>query len=316
MTSNSKGFVHLFLLMPIIILAIGLAVYLAFKNITLSPTNSLSPTPINKAATYQDNNPSVTPYPTNSIKINKNSNTLINNLYNYSFDYPNDWTLISQKDSGGTVFIGQPGDISIYPPGEDIGSPYSRSIDITTLEVGNKIRYYNIVTEEDFNEWITKSPDENQNQQYYKLKNLVVGSLSAVQFVYQSRGSGSDPYYSIVTAFIRDGKRYFIESGVNESDVNKNMNTYNQILSTFKFLDQPTIEKVTKVSNEIPEELQCANDIDCGINFCAGCKPMNKEYIETENGICTVACTNTPVCYQGICVSKGLENSNYLQITN
>ncbi|OGG14810.1 hypothetical protein A2773_06950 [Candidatus Gottesmanbacteria bacterium RIFCSPHIGHO2_01_FULL_39_10] len=52
----------------------------------------------------------------------------------------------------------------------------------------------------------------------------------------------------------------------------------NQILSTFKFVDQK-------------DELSCQTDSDCSVELC-GCKAKNKNFIDTSKNICTVMCGN------------------------
>jgi hypothetical protein len=59
--------------------------------------------------------------------------------------------------------------------------------------------------------------------------------------------------------------------------------------------------------SDIPEELKCEEDSNCGVNIC-DCKALNKNYIEPEDKICMRVCNKVPICYQGRCIFKGEEN--------
>lgn len=88
---------------------------------------------------------------------------------------------------------------------------------------------------------------------------------------------------------------------------------FDQILSTFKFLGKLEILNVTKIPSEIPEELKCATDEDCGINTCS-CQVVNKKYLNPGGKICMRECDKIPVCFQKRCVAKGEENRYEVEI--
>lgn len=72
-------------------------------------------------------------------------------------------------------------------------------------------------------------------------------------------------------------------------------------------LPEPRINKSEEIPLDIPEELKCEEDNDCGVDFC-GCKALNKNYIEPTDKICMMVCDKTPICYRNRCIFKGEEN--------
>ncbi len=89
---------------------------------------------------------------------------------------------------------------------------------------------------------------------------------------------------------------------------------FNQILSTFEFIDNKTIAG-KKVENQIPQDAYCQSDADCGVNIC-DCKAQNSNYIKDEDKICMRVCSGTPVCFKNRCIFKGNEDKYYLEIDN
>ena len=83
-----------------------------------------------------------------------------------------------------------------------------------------------------------------------------------------NQGGGKNPYY----------------------DQTKNLwiNNIDQILSTFKFVDQTN-------------QISCTNDSDCGVNIC-DCKADLEKNILVKDKICTRYCPGIPKCIDSKCV--------------
>ena len=82
---RQKGFAHLFLIIGVVLVAMGAIGYLAYQNAQLSKeANNTVPTAAKS-----------TPLPTSNVtqesKENETWNTYTHPKYNYSFDYPSDW---------------------------------------------------------------------------------------------------------------------------------------------------------------------------------------------------------------------------------
>jgi len=103
-----------------------------------------------------------------------------------------------------------------------------------------------------------------------------VGSSSSVK-------TTQDKYECVYNAFVSEEK-VFVESQYHEGS----QKIIDQILSTFKFLDQNT------VSNS------CAADADCGVNIC-DCKAELKQNIPEAKKICAGYCPGTPRCINNQC---------------
>jgi len=71
--------------------------------------------------------------------------------------------------------------------------------------------------------------------------------------------------------------------------------------------------KGERFPSDIPEELKCEKDGDCGVKIC-GCEALNKSYIKPEDKICLMVCNKTPICYQNHCVFRGEENTYRIEI--
>lgn len=66
--------------------------------------------------------------------------------------------------------------------------------------------------------------------------------------------------------------------------------------------DACTVNLCKEVNQKELEETYCAKDEDCGMNFCDGCKAMNKKYIPVNKLACMVACPQTK-CISNKCTS-------------
>lgn len=177
--------------------------------------------------------PTATPLPTQIPTPDETANwkTYTNNKLNYSIKIPRDW-LIDDKEN---VFIRTSGEAIFLPQSEKDKGVFSTKIAITKL-TNEKIRY-SLNTETQFNEWLLM-PAATDVRRLAKVENLKIDNLDAVKFISTTLpGDATEPFFSIVTWFRKNGSNYYIEFGGDEKIVNGNVNIYNQILSTFKFLD-------------------------------------------------------------------------------
>jgi len=155
------------------------------------------------------------------------------NVHKYSIKIPQEW---ATDDSGG-VFIGIPGEVTFIPPGgmatESAGFRTQIAITVMTNE---KIRY-ELNSQEQYGEWLTKPISTGEGERLYKSGNTALGNIKAVQLVSRTLpGDPTESFYSVVTWFRKNGANYYIELGGEESKVLENIVTYNQILESFSFL--------------------------------------------------------------------------------
>ncbi|KKU63533.1 MAG: hypothetical protein UX86_C0022G0007 [Candidatus Amesbacteria bacterium GW2011_GWC1_47_15] len=143
------------------------------------------------------------------------------------------------KENIGSLseFIGIPGEVTFIPPGgmatESAGFRTQIAITVMTNE---KIRY-ELNSQEQYGEWLTKPISTGEGERLYKSGNTALGNIKAVQLVSRTLpGDPTESFYSVVTWFRKNGANYYIELGGEESKVLENIVTYNQILESFSFL--------------------------------------------------------------------------------
>lgn len=187
----------------------------------------------------------------------------------YTFKYPSDWY---QNECGGAGITNT--------PVNDCGS--DRILTFTVEEGGGN-----------FDEYITKRGFKD----YYDFieKNIAItGSdykyvSNNKEFIGVLKQGVSAPglfYKGIWTQFPYKDKTYYVIYHKVTKDELDYLTIYNQILSTFTFLDQ--------------EIISCEKDDECAVELC-GCVAKRKEFINPEKNICTVVC-DKPKCVDNKCV--------------
>ena len=207
------------LVLFVIIAVLGIATYAMGAKIKPTPTATPTPLAVIK--------PTPTPDPTADWK------TYTSTLNKYSIKIPLDWII----DDHNGVFVNIPGEVTFTPPNEmkiQIDS-FRTKIAITVMST-QKIRY-SLNTQEQFDEWFSMKPASDVRRPA-KVENLKIDELDAVKFINNTLpGDATEPFFSTVVWFRKNGNNYYIElGGANEQTVNKNIATFDQILSTFKFL--------------------------------------------------------------------------------
>ena len=255
MLRKSKGFAHLFLLVVIVIVGIGGILYYSWQKglIRITPSQEVSPTP--------------TPDPTTDWKTYKNAK------YGYTIKYPPDYRIeIKNQDL-----------VILYPPQH----PQSKFGYITIYRLREKKYLEN--TEEYFDKLLNFYPKPtyrivDESKKRFKLNGLEVFSF---RFEYLEREIKSVKLLKENLGFSID----FLGGHLNENkglSTNEyyNIETFDQILSTFKFIDStPSVEnwkeKVSTCINSesflypnLPELQESGNTnlVELNIETCDTCR--------------------------------------------
>ena len=216
--------------------------------------------------------PEPTPVPTPEATLDPTADwkTYTSSINKYSIKIPKDW----QSDDSKGVFIYLPGDVTFTPLSEmdiEIDS-FRTKIAITAMTTEN-IRY-SLNTQQQFEEWYDKTPATDV-QKLAKVENTIIDGVRAVKFISTTLpGEATEPFFSIVTWFIKDGKNYYIEFGGDEEKVTNNINIYNQILSTFKFTDISPTPTTTTSINKV-KILDTSSWVDYSCNLISYKLPSN-----------------------------------------
>lgn len=224
--NNQKGLSSLLIVVLIALAVSGYFLYL--KNISQNqkkPTPELS-TQISTIAQDKKNIGSIEKDEKTGEQLYKN------NILNYSIKVPKNWII---KDNPG-VFVGIPGEAFLYYPGQNSDS-YSRTgigIFAAKYKAGPNLSY-----EGDFNQALNEKSSLGEGKNVFKIDNLKIAGQNAVQFVQKSLpGDPTETFYSVKTWMVyKDMNYYFVFSG-DEDFIKQNLKLYNNILSTFEFLDQ------------------------------------------------------------------------------
>ena len=93
-------------------------------------------------------------------------------------------------------------------------------------------------------------------------------------------GESIETHYFYIALLKKDEDIYNISlDSIDYNEYIKSSSLFDQILSTFKFIDSP-------------DETSCQTDSDCGVELC-GCTAKNRNFIDTNKNICTVMCGDT-----------------------
>jgi len=182
------------------------------------------------------------PTPTPAPKVEDETNdwkTYTNETLGYTIKIPKDWVIDEHKG----VFVGLAGEAT-FTPSSEIEETQGEGADVFRTKVAilamttEKVRY-NLNTKQQFDEWLVKDVSSGEGERLFKIGNVKIGGFDAVKFV--SRALPGDPaesYYGIITWLHRNGTNYYMELySINETNASKLTSVYDQILSTFKFLD-------------------------------------------------------------------------------
>ncbi len=196
----------------------------------VTPTPTPTPTPVPVPA--PESTPAPVTDPTAGWK------TYTNGTNGYAVKIPQDWIVDDHKG----VFVSVPGEVTFTPPSEvgaegEAGDVFRTKVAILVMTT-EKIRY-TLNTQQQFDEWLTKSVSSGEGARLFKIGDIRVGGLDAVTFVSRSlAGDSAGAYYGVVTWFRKNGANYYLELySTSENKASQFASIYNQILSTFKFLD-------------------------------------------------------------------------------
>ena len=131
-------------------------------------------------------------------------------------------------------FIGVLGEAGFVYPGQSLsdGEQVSAIIIIVTDQ---KLNRYDFSTKEQFTDWLDKATSTGAWQHDYKLGNITIDGMLAVQYIDDALyGDRAYPYYTVVTWLRYRDNNYYIEFSWPPSE--EDINVYNEILSTFKFI--------------------------------------------------------------------------------
>lgn len=158
-----------------------------------------------------------------------------NNLLNYSIKVPKDWVIYDDP----SVFIGIPGN-AILSPGQNPNShsPFSLAIFAAKDKVGLRLSYGG-----DFKQALNEKSSLGKGEQTFKLGNVKIAGLDATQFVHRTLpGDATETFYSVITWMVYKDTNYYFEFYGDEEIVKNNLSLYNNILSTFKILDENIVD--------------------------------------------------------------------------
>lgn len=270
-----KGFAGIYILVGIVLLAVlGGVFYLVKSSVKpqifqIQPQISVSPTPL--------------------TKVDETANWKILHLVNLSFSIPQSWSYKEKKDS-----LTQKAWINLYPPqaSKDQKNITEKDTDVsfvinylpntTVLVEEQKVRTTRVI--ENITEGMAAASAVPPTG-----KGIVTGK----SFYGTYTGSGPNRPKDIKITYFQYGE------GVYLFEFTDAMYTfgkyYNQILSTFKFLDQ---ENQPTASSD---KTRCFSDSDCGLNICQ-CSSLRKELIKDQDKMCTRACSGVPKCINNQCV--------------
>lgn len=159
-----------------------------------------------------------------------------NSTLNYSIRVPKGWTI---KDNLG-VFISIPGEAVLYSPGQDPNLPFGTGIAVFAAKdkVGLRLPYRG-----DFKQALSEKSSSGEEEHVFKLGNSKVAGLDAVQFVNRTLpGDATETFYAVITWVVYKDMNYYFEFFGDEKLIKQNLHVYNNILSTFSFLNQNQID--------------------------------------------------------------------------
>lgn len=159
------------------------------------------------------------------------------NKYKYSLEIPEGWgAMLGTNPSIGWVS-------ESIGPIEELNDPRGNSVGIHVFKEeemsdAERVAYSSYYTQEQFNEWFKKEASNGEGKEFYKVENIKISGNNAIKFIEKSLpGDVVGPYYRIIIWVRNNRMNYYITLGWQEEAVNKYLKEYDQILSTFKFLD-------------------------------------------------------------------------------
>lgn len=223
---KQKGIAPIFiLLLTVTFLAAGYLVYTSYSN-NQTRVNPLQPTPT-PSPTPTD----VSPLPTDTGKT-ANWKTYTNSELRITFKYPNNWyARVKQRDW----------DVIISNENVNIDQMSKNGLQISILKwdgpfgLGGITEYQ---TASDYLNAYTKHTDGSvvQIDNQSAIKEILSGHVGAE---YKNNPQQDDQFYVVRYEILHDNSIYRIEfDGVTSQNIKNSEQILNQILSTFKFLDQ------------------------------------------------------------------------------
>lgn len=251
----------------IIILCVGIGIGLFFSK-NLSPISQTSPTP--------------TQLPTAIIDPTANWKTYSNEFWGITFrhpDFDDKCCGISGAVTSNPVMLITLADSSTVVPNTDApfdgialyGIPNNGNLSLDQYVEKEKAALLS-----DFK----SMADPGQINQGVTTKTSVNGLPATVLSNYSWDG--------IVRTYFKSNNNSFIFEISKKEKFPNHFVSFDQILSTFRFIDQATISN------------SCIKDTDCGMNIC-DCKADLNSKIKSEDKICTRYCPGTPKCINNIC---------------
>jgi hypothetical protein len=208
--------------------------------------------------------------PTPSSAIPLSWQTYINTQYNYTFKYPD--TL-----GKGALCDGDAKQGLIRLGANLLKYPYA---DCGTGNIPSDVMFYTNPT---------YSP--HPGYQIRNQKTLFFGNISGQYYRYQNQGQpkiyGNE--YALVVIPLKDRQTYLI----GETNRLEIITTFDQILSSFKFIDQ-----------NLPANKSCNQDQDCTLLACNGC--FNRDWVKTAppDLACMTYSNYTCICIGQACIEN------------
>lgn len=240
---NQKGFVSTPIIFIVIILVLG--GYLFYRNTNIEPQKITNNQPA------EDTTP--TPTPTPDIKPDPDGKNKIytNHIENYTIKFPSDWTLFQRFNTSSyqDPRIKTPDNItvSIFPPGEPSEGnrlPYATTVEINVWKPQPRA---NEAGNEAFEQEYLKPNSSDKSQRTNKVASLTVDGKKAIQTITQPiPGDIKETVYTYATQISYGVYTYSIKFRGSEKIVQANLDTYKQILNSFKFTGpEPTFTPPT-----------------------------------------------------------------------
>jgi uncharacterized protein YxeA len=149
--------------------------------------------------------------------------TYTNKENHYTVQIPKNWVTNNTTSS-----FGVPGGVAFYPHPEldGFGTP---SLNITVIQA--PLPRYTLNTQKQYEEWLAAPVSTTTTKSQYKIGNVTVAGIPAVQYKIVSETEGAEPFSAVITWFRYNEKNYYVEFA---HPADNELAIYNKILSTLQ----------------------------------------------------------------------------------
>ncbi|MCL4366807.1 hypothetical protein M1563_01415 [Patescibacteria group bacterium] len=168
--------------------------------------------------------------PTPTPDLTRDWMTYPSKINHYVIRVPQGWRV---DDSVGS-FINSSGEVVFTPPA---GLSLDRTTaKVTVVALTSPNTRYPLNSRDQFTQWLNEPASPSASERIFKLANAQLDGLEAVEYVSRSLPTDNGAqYYNIVTWLQKDSINYYIELSGTLDQVNQIRDTYEQILTTFRF---------------------------------------------------------------------------------